>query len=43
MYRCAVCSRTFDKLERGDVRCPYCRGRILIKTRSDVVHKVKVK
>jgi DNA-directed RNA polymerase subunit RPC12/RpoP len=43
MYKCASCGRIFEKLERGDVRCSHCRGRILQKTRSDIVHKVKVK
>gem|GEM_PF-6338498 len=41
MYRCASCNRTFEKLT--EVRCPHCRGRILVKTRSEIARKIKVK
>jgi len=43
MYRCGSCDRTFEKMEPGAVRCPHCGSRILFKSRSEVVRKVKAK
>jgi len=42
MYKCSKCKRTFEKIA-DDVMCPYCRARILVKARSDIVRKLKVK
>ena len=41
-YKCASCNRTFEKIT-DEIMCPYCRARILVKARSDIVRKIKVK
>jgi DNA-directed RNA polymerase subunit RPC12/RpoP len=40
MFKCIKCKKTVSKFEEGRIRCPYCGGRIFIKTRPRVVKRV---
>jgi len=43
MYRCVRCGKEFEELPKDQVRCPYCAYRVVIKVRSNVTKRIKVR
>ncbi|MCD6247493.1 MAG: DNA-directed RNA polymerase subunit P [Candidatus Diapherotrites archaeon] len=43
MYKCARCGREFDNMPKGQVRCPFCAYRIVLKVRPPVTKKIKAR
>lgn len=43
MYKCGNCGKTIELGREDPVRCPFCGYKILLKTRPQVVKKIKAR